>query len=73
MKSGSTCDFRDLPQWLMQDSNGYLHKGHRPPSDSIAWCLKSIFHIHTETGTYILVGNKTMCGEETLEIIDLAV
>jgi len=49
MRSGSTCDFRDLPQWLMQDSNGYLHKGHRPPSDSIAWCLKSIFHIHTET------------------------
>ena len=46
----TTCDFKDLPEWLLKDSNGYLHKGHRPATASIQYCLKSIFKLHTETG-----------------------
>ena len=46
----TTCDFKDLPEWLLKDSNGYLHKGHRPATASVHFCLRSMFKVHTETG-----------------------
>ena len=42
-------DFSALPNWL-QD-NDFIRFGYRPPLPSLNSCLKSMFRIHTETGT----------------------
>jgi len=38
----------EVPGWLQH--NDYLLTGHRPPLHSFRRCIRSIFHVHNETG-----------------------